>query len=88
MSGAWRLSFSMWSYVNTGLFNDCYLYLNGQKLLETTHETFSASGQVHSTGGRVVTVEVSAGDKIEVRATRMDGSYYYILYCAEYIPKM
>ena len=43
---------------------------------------------MYSTGGRVVTVEASAGDKIEVRADGMDDDYYEILYCAEFIPKM
>ena len=40
------------------------------------------------TGGRVVTMEASAGDKIEIRATYMDRDFYDVLYCVEYITKM
>ena len=88
VSGAWRLSFSMYAQVDSGDYNWAYLYLNGEKLTETYHKTYSGSGEVHSTGGRVLTVEASAGDKIEIRATDMDRDSDNILYCAEYIPKM
>ena len=87
VSGAWRLSYSLESRVDSGDHNYCYLTLNGIHP-ETWHHTSSGTGWVYSTGGRVVTVEASAGDKIEIRATVMDGNYFYILYCAEYIPKM
>ena len=88
VSGAWRLTYSMWSWVDSGDENYCWLYLNGQRLTETRHKTYTSSGEVQSTGGRVVTVEASAGDKIEIRADGMDDDYYEILYCAEFIPKM
>ena len=88
VSGAWRLTYSMYSRVDSGDSNYCFLYLNGEQLTETYHWTSSETGLVRSTGGRVVTVEASAGDRIEIRATVMDGFYISILYCAEYIPKM
>ena len=87
VSGAWRLSYSMYSLVDSGDYNYCYLFINGQALLETDHVTYSKTGGVASTGGRVVTLEASAGDLIEIRTTAMNGYYMYILYCAEYIPK-
>ena len=68
--------------------NTAYLYINDAKLDETYHGTYSETGQVDSTGGRVVTVEASAGDKIEIRADKMDHAYYLFLYCAEYIARM
>ena len=74
--------------MGSGEYNFCYLYLNGAQLDETKHHSYSESGEVQSTGGRVVTVEASAGDKIKIRTTRMDDYYFRILYCAEYIPKM
>jgi len=88
VSGAWRLSYNMESRVpgGPGEWNTAYLYLNDQQLPETDH--YSQSGAVSSTGGRVVTLEASAGDEIEIRTTSMDGSYGQILYCAEFIPKM
>ena len=89
VSGAWRISYSMFSWVDSGEQNDANLYINGQQLSdETFHRTYSESGLVVSTSGRVVTVEASAGDEIEIRTTTMLGDYYRILYCAEYIAKM
>ena len=76
--------------MGSGEDNRAYLFINGQVLWETEHNTYSESGGVRSTGGRVVTLEASAGDKIEIRTDRMDYGYglYDILYCVEYIPKM
>ena len=88
VSGAWRLSFSMQSSVDSGERNDAYLFINGEALDETRHYTRSSTDFARSTGGRVVTMEASAGDKIEIRAAEMDNVYYGTLYCAEFIPKM
>ena len=90
MSGAWRLTYSLQSQVDSGDQNFLRLTLNGRLLgPETQHHTYNTgSGEVISTGGRVVTLEASAGDMIEIRAPQMDGIYRYVLYCAEYIPKM
>ena len=88
VSGAWRLTYSLRSSVDSGDGNFAYLYINGNQLSETLHETYSESGGVSSTGGREVTLEASAGDKIEVKTTTLDGNYWNILYCAEFIPKM
>ena len=87
VSGAWRLTYSLVSGVDSGESNWAVLYINGQLLPETRHNTYSGSGEVVSTGGRVVTLEASAGDRIEIRTDIMDGGYFDILYCAEYIPK-
>jgi len=88
VSGAWRMSFSLQSHVYSGELNYCYLYINGDQLDETRHYTFSSSDQVDSTGGRDVTLEASAGDKIEIRADVMGGDFYRIIFCAEYLTKM
>ena len=89
VSGAWRLTYSLQSWVESGEENDCYLYLNGQRLsAETLHTTYTESGGVWSTGGRVVTLEASAADTIELRTITMNGSYRHIIFCAEYISKM
>ncbi len=87
VSGAWRVSYSMRSRVDSWQSNTAYLHMNGDILYGTEHVTYSESGVVSSTGGRVVTLEASAGDKIELRATSMSSRYYENLYCAEYIPK-
>ena len=89
VSGAWRLSYSLQSRVDSEEINQAHLFFNGVALFETSHYTYSETGVVSSTGGCVVTVEASAGDQIEIRIPfEMDGDYFNILYCAEYIPKM
>ena len=80
------MSYSMWSRVEIQKENAAYLYINGKQQLGTEHTTYSASGVVYSTGGRVVTLEASAGDKIEIRTPRMGGEFEDILFCAEFIP--
>ena len=79
------MSFSMYSNVGSGDFNKAGIHFNGNIMYETVHRTFSSSGEVQSTGGGVVTLKASAGDKIEIRTTSMEGSYYYIMFCAEYL---
>ena len=69
LSGAWRLSFSIHSVVGTGDTNSAYLYINDYWLEDSKHQTYSSSHTVQSTGGREVTLDASAGDKIEVRST-------------------
>ena len=63
---------------------------NNNKVEETFHASHSSigGGAVISTGGREMTREVSQGDKIELRTTRMNGSFGSINFCAEYVPKM
>ena len=78
----------MYSRMESKDDNICYLSINDEALDETRHYTYSESGVVQSTGGRVVTLEASAGDTIEIRVDRMDRYYYNILYCAEFIPKI
>ena len=78
----------MESYVDSGESNYAFLSLNGDQQYETSHYTGSDGGNVRSTGGRVDTLEISAGDQIDVRTSGVGGTYYHILYCAEYISKM
>ena len=78
----------MKSKTNGGEWNIVFLFFNGTKMMETEHSTYSDGGRTDSTGGRVVTLEASAGDTIYLRTTRMDGDYVRIIFCAEYIAKM
>ena len=78
----------MYSRVESGDKNWAYLFINGVPREETDHYTFSERGVVRFTSGRVVTLEFRAGDRIEIRTTKLDGHYDDIIYCAEYISKM
>lgn len=76
----------MQSLVASGEKNFARLFLNGGMLgPETQHQTYSESGTVVSTSGRLVTMEATSGDTIYLKPTRMDGQYWQIYYCAEYI---
>ena len=88
VSGTWRVTYSLYSRVNSGDINSAYLYTNGDQVAESQHWTNSETGEVWSTGGREVTREFSQGDKIDLRTTSMDGEYWRINFCAEYVPKM
>ena len=78
----------MKSKVEAGCWNIVFLFFNGEKLEETEHSTYVDVGRTDSTGGRVVTLEASAGDTIYLRITRLDGRYFHINFCAEYVPKI
>ena len=77
----------MESEVDRG-YNYAYLWLNGHQMSETEHRTYSSSGTVRSIGGRLVTLEASAGNYIELRAAKTNGIFNRINYCVEYVPKM
>ena len=68
--------------------NWAYVYLNGVQLTETKDLSSTSTGWVGSTGGRVVTLDVNAGDSIDLRTDRMDGTYYETSFCIEFIPKL
>ena len=78
----------MWSKVKSGEWNSALLYINNKGVEESRHGTSSENGLVRSTGGREIKREFSQGDNIELRAPKMDGEYWYIHYCAEYVPKL
>ena len=88
MSGAWRVTFSLWSLTHSGQSNTAWLHLNGQAMEETYYRTYSSSGSVYTTGGRELIMEAREGETIELRATYMSGFYFQVIYCAEYISKM
>ena len=78
----------MESVVDSGEINVVSLFHNGNEVYWSRHTTYSKTGLVESTSGREVTLEVSQGDNIELRALFMEGSYILVNICAEYVPKM
>ena len=93
VSGAWRISYSLQSSGRgVALIRDekniAVLYKNGNSLQGTQYYSASSDGWVASTGGRVVNMEANAGDRIDLRATRIDDIFWDILFCAEFIPKL
>ena len=90
MSGTWRISYFLGSYVDSYKLNSARLWYQryGNGLDESGHYTESINGgtTVSSTGGRVVNLEASARDNIYIRAGTMGGHFYDIYFCAEFIP--
>ena len=82
------MSFSLVAQVYSGQSETAHLFLNGERLTRTEHTTYSAGGEVKSTGGRVETLEAHAGDTVEIRAAAIDNFNYQISFCGEYIPKV
>ena len=82
--GAWRVSFSLRSAVNSGKSNVAWLYFNGNKLGETQHHIYSGSGTLYITGGRVWTLKASRGDTISLRTTHMSGDLFDIIFCVAF----
>ena len=88
VSGVWRMTFSMTSFVRFGEGNLAILHLNGNKVEGSQYYTYCDAKEVDSTGGRQVLMEFKQGDNIDIRTTRMDYKYHNINFCAEYVPKM
>ena len=85
-AGLWRVSFSLESRAYTGENNYAYLYFNGQKMDETQHETYyGGSAHMDYAGGREVMVRAQQGDTLHLGTTHMDGSFYYMNICFEFV---
>ena len=88
VSGAWRVTYSLYSVVDSGEYTIARLYFNGEDVSQTVLTTYSESGEVGSTGARELTLDAGVGDKIEIRTTTMDRYCNRIIFCTEFIPKM
>ena len=73
VSGAWRVSYSLRSSVVSKKVNHAYLYMNRNQLTETLHDTYSESGLVLSTGGRVASCDSLEQEKL-TQYSLLDGS--------------
>ena len=85
MTGVWRVSFSLWSSVNTEQWNQVYIYHNQKPIVETAHYTYSKSNGVTSTGGRELVTRAERGDTFHLGTDRIDGHFYNIIACIEFI---
>ena len=86
MTGAWRVFYSLMSAVGTNEANHAYIYFNNMPLPPSYHDSWSENGFLDTTSGREVNVKASAGDSIRFKADRMDGKFWYISFCVEFIP--
>ena len=78
----------MYSRVDSGNENWAMIYHNGYKVPLTDHDTYSQWYVVQSTGGRELFLNARAEDTIYLKATKLEGEYHDIYFCAEYIPKI
>lgn len=93
VTGVWRVSFSLWSYVDTNEYNYVYIYHNQQEIGETEHKTHWGSSmtgwmastyRVISTGGRELVTRAVRGDTFHL-STRGMGYYNNIITCFEFL---
>ena len=87
LTGIYRITFSMFSRVETREANYAWLYHNGNILSETDYHSYSGNGVVRSTGGREVILELSWSDTLYLKSTYVQGDFHDIYFCAEYIHK-
>ena len=69
-SGIWEVNYGTGSNQNSGDNNFVFLYLNGQKIEESVHETFynSDAGYVAGLGSRSLYMRLETGDTLSLRA--------------------
>ena len=88
VSGIWRVSFNVQSMMNSGEEKLLWVYINSEPVAESLHKSYNSNdGQVTYTGGRDIILDVSEGDNISLRTTKMQGNFWEISMCLEYQPK-
>ena len=85
LTGVWKVSFSLYSYVSTGQINDVFIYHNQQKIEETWHRTGSKYYTVRSTGGRELITRAEQGDTFHLGTYRIGGLVDNIIACFEFV---
>ena len=85
VTGVWRVSFSLRSYVQNRQKNFVYIYHNQQQIEETIHSAYSETSVVYSTGGRELVTKAARGDTFHLGTTRMGGAFHQIIACFEFL---
>ena len=90
VTGVWRVSFSLRSFVNTNQGNSVYISHNQQQLerpLQTITDlyTYSEFKAVWSTGGKELITRAKRGDTFYLSAGRMDNAISNIITCFEFV---
>ena len=85
VTGVWRVSFSLRSVVNTGQWNNVYIYHNQQIMTETEHQTYSKDNYVKSTGGWELITRAEQGDTFHLGTGTMKSWLYHIITCFEFV---
>ena len=82
LSGVWSVSYSLKSRQYSG--DEASLYLNGDHLVESSHDTFH-SGEVRSLGGRTLYMRLQSGDSLTLGTGSVrNGGLYQITLCFEF----
>ena len=85
VTGMWRVSFSLYSEVSTGLYNYLYIYHNQKQIGETLYFTYSEYYKVSWTGGRELITRAERGDTFHLGTKGMKGGFYNIITCFEFV---
>merc|ERR1711997_798499 len=84
-SGVWKISYGIESYQDNGDQNLAWLYINGEQIKESRHNTFygGSSGWLASLGSRSLYMRLEAGDTISLRSGKLGHGLYEITLCFE-----
>ena len=84
VTGVWRVSYTLRSYVDTGKYIHVYLYHNWKVITETQYHAFSDE-EVRSTGGRELFTRASKGDTFHLHAYYMNSKVLEVITCFELV---
>ena len=94
-SGVWQVSFAIRSAQYSGETNQAWLYINGEQIEESRHNTYyyDSEGHVASLGSRSLYMRLESGDTISLRTGEIGYGLWHITLCFElaqsdYLPPM
>ena len=87
LSGVWVVTYSIKSKQRSGDHNLAWLFLNGEKIEDSEHNTYylGSDGRVGSLGSRSLYFRLETGDTLSLRTTRLEGALYDISLCLELV---
>merc|ERR1711971_1474232 len=81
-SGVWEISYSTKSQQHSGEQNNAWLYINGEQIEESRHQTYyTGSGVVQSLGSRSLYMRLESGDTISLRTGTVGSALLQITLC-------
>ena len=83
--GVWEVSYSIHSRQDSGEINMAYLYINGEQIGESLHDTYyeGSEGYVGSLSSRSLYMRLESGDTISLRTGQVGYGLYHITLCLQ-----
>ena len=93
-AGTWEISYTMRSGQDPGTANEAWLYINGEQIEESRHNSFyyDSEGHMASLGSRSLYMRLESGDTITLRTGDIHGlddiTLCFNLAQFDYVPPM